>query len=180
VNIRTPLVAAVAAGVLLLATGCPGAESEASKKGKEARNAKVASSVACGQTGESLECRNLKKRLDRYENPSKISYIYLLADTGGIYAYFTVKGKVSSNLSQMLPEDTLVDGCNRSGEDCPQPLEAVGDDGSYGPNEDGIFFFTTDDVLVTWNGKYLLADAPLKIDAAELVLQYAAGSKPTK
>jgi hypothetical protein len=33
--------------------------------------------------------------------------------------------------------------------------------------------------MVTWNGPYLLTDAPLKVNAQNLVLQYQDGSKPT-
>lgn len=154
-------------------------DSKANTKATEARNDKVNSVVLCGETNASLECKNLQKRYSRYTSPSKISYIYLLADTGGIYSYFVVKGKVSSNLSQMGPTDQLVDACARAGEDCPQSVEAPGDDGSFGPNEDGIFFFTADDVLVTWNGRYLLTDAPLKVNAQNFVLTYQEGSKPT-
>lgn len=127
---------------------------------------------------DSLERRNLKEHLLRYNNPSKISYIYLLADTGGIYTFFTIKGKVSSNQSQMTTQELIVRRC-WSGTCDSAVVGAPGDDGSYGPNEDGIFFFTTDGVMVTWNGKYLLTDAPLKIDPAKLVLTYVDGSKPT-
>lgn len=176
-NILKRAAALTAIGALSL-TGCSH-ESASSKKGREAREEKAGAVVECGSPGEALECKNLKRRLDRYNNPTKISYIYLLSETGGIYSYYTIKGKVSSNLSQMLPSDTLVDGCTSSPQ-CPQPVEAPGDDGSYGPNEEGIFFFTTDDVLVTWNGTYLLSDAPMKINEANLILTYPSGSKPTK
>jgi hypothetical protein len=124
---------------------------------------------------DSLERRNLREKLLRYNQPSKISYIYLLSQTGGIYAYFTVKGKVSSNQSQMTTDQLELD----HGSYGQAVVSAPGDDGSYGLNEDGIFFFTTDGVMVTWNGPYLLADAPLKIDEAKVVLNYAPGSKPS-
>lgn len=61
-----------------------------------------------------------------------------------------------------------IDGCDRSGEDCPQPMEAAGDDGSFGPNESGIFFFTTEGVMVTYSGEYVLSDAPLKLSDNKL------------
>ena len=161
--------------ILLGASSC---NSPAKDKAQQARDKKAATVKLCTDPGASLECKNLAKRLDRYDNPSKISYIYLLADTGGIYAYFTVKGKVSSNLSQMGPMDQIIDCTDGSG--CSDVIvEAPGDDGSYGPNEDGVFFFTSDDVLVTWNGRYLLVDAPLRINEAGLVLPYVDGSKPT-
>lgn len=124
---------------------------------------------------DSLERRNLKEKLLRYNSPSKISYIYLLAQTGGIYSFFTVKGKVSSNQSQMTTDQFEID----HGSYGQAVVNAPGDDGSYGPNEDGIFFFTTDGVMVTWNGPYLLTDAPLKVNAQNLVLQYQDGSKPS-
>lgn len=128
---------------------------------------------------DSLERRNLKEKLLRYNNPSKISYIYLLSQTGGIYSFFTIKGKVSSNSSQMTTDQLIQTKCHSSNGCNDVTVNAPGDDGSYGPNEDGIFFFTTDGVMVTWNGPYLLTDAPLKVNAQNLVLQYQDGSKPT-
>lgn len=101
-------------------------------------------------------------------------------DIGGIYTFFTIKGKVSSNQSQMTTEDLIVRKCWSGGGCDNAVVGAPGDDGSYGPNEDGIFFFTTDGVLITWNGKYLLSDAPMKVNPANLVLTYVDGSKPTK
>lgn len=124
---------------------------------------------------DSLERRNVRERLLRYNKPSKISYIYLLADTGGIYSYFTIKGKVTSNSSQMTTDQFELD----HGSYGQAVVNAPGDDGSYGPNEPGIFFFTTDNVMVTWNGNYLLTDAPMKINAQNLVLNYKEGSTPS-
>lgn len=108
---------------------------------------------------DSLERKNLIEKLKRYNDPNKVSYIYLLSDTGEVITTYVIKGKVTSNQSQ-LTTDQLVRDC---GSACAVPVNAPGDDGSYGPNEDGIFFFTTEGTLVTWNGKYLLADRPLKV-----------------
>ena len=39
-------------------------------------------------------------------------------------------------------------------------------DSSYGNNEggdNGVFFFTTEGVLVEWSGKFLYSDVPLKL-----------------
>lgn len=132
------------------------------------------------QLKDSLERRNVKERLLRYNNPNKIGYIYLLTDTGGIYTYFTIKGKVSSTDSQMTTSELVVTKCHASNGCNEVTVPAPGDDGSYGPNEPGVFFFTADGVMVTWNGRYLLTDAPLKIEDKGLVLTYVDGSKPTK
>lgn len=129
---------------------------------------------------DSLERKNVSKRLLRYNNANKIGYIYLLTDTGGIYTYYTIKGKVSSTDSQMTTTDLIQSRCHDNNVCNDVTVPAPGDDGSYGPNEPGIFFFTSDDVLVTWNGKYLLTDAPMKISSQNLVLTYQEGSKPTQ
>lgn len=184
----TGMAAAIIALVTLLAlTACePKKTSTAQRSGqKQTEDAFAQQSAAVpypvNQLKDSLERRNVRERLLRYNNPTKISYIYLLADTGRIYAYFTIKGKVSSNQSQLTTTDLIAYGCDDGLDGCQAvTVPAPGDDGSYGPNEDGVFFFSTDGVLITWNGKYLLADAPLKIDEAKLVLNYMPGSKPTK
>jgi len=129
----------------------------------------------------SLERQNLRERLLRYNNPNKISYIYLLSEMGGIYAYYTVEGKVTANGSQMLAQDLLTRKCDGGGGTCSEPMVTTGpgDDGSYGPSEPGIFFFTTDGVMVTWSGPYLMTDAPMKIDEGSVTLEYQDGSKPS-
>lgn len=128
---------------------------------------------------DSLERKNLAERLLRYNNPSKISYIYLLAPNGStVVSYFTIKGKVTSNDSQMTTS-ALVDKYCYSGDCSFETVPAPEDDGSYGGNEPGIFFFTTDNVMVTWSGPYLMTDAPMKMNGQEIPLQYAKGSKPS-
>lgn len=160
-----PLAAALIATLAL--AGCT-EESSSSQKAKEDREQKASSVILCGAANDSLECKNLKERERRNSLPNAIGYVYLYNWDGSVKGYFTIKGKVSSTQSQMAPMDVLVDGCNRSGEDCPQAMEAAGDDGSFGPNESGIFFFTTEGVMVTYSGEYVLSDAPLKLSDNKL------------
>jgi hypothetical protein len=124
---------------------------------------------------DSVERRNLRERLLRFNKPDKIGYVYLLSNTGSVIAFYTIKGKVSSTQSQMTASD--VAECHNG---CSSPVvrQAPGDDGSYGDNEPGIFFFTTEDVLVQWSGQFIYADAPLKVTSAPLVV-LPEGSKPT-
>jgi outer membrane murein-binding lipoprotein Lpp len=159
------LAAVLAVGLTL--TGCS-EEPNASQKAKADREQKAKDVVLCGAANDSLECKNLKEREKRNSQPNAIGYVYLYNFDGSVKGYFTIKGKVSSTQSQMAPMDVLVDGCNRSGEDCPQAMEAAGDDGSFGPNESGIFFFTTEGVMVTYSGEYVLSDAPLKLSTNKL------------
>lgn len=152
--------AAVALGFGL--SGCSTEEDPALKE----RNEKQASNVKCGAANESLECKNLKERERRNSQPSAIGYVYLYNFDGSVKGYFTIKGKVSSTQSQMGPMDDAVDLCNNGY--CPEIMEAAGDDGSYGPNEEGIFFFTTEGVMVTYSGEYVLSDGPLKLSDTKL------------
>lgn len=160
----TKKLAAVAAGVLafvfLTASSC---ESEAEEKARKAREAKSASVIPCGATGESLECKNLKERERRNSQPNAIGYVYLYNFDGSVKGYFTIKGKVSSTQSQMGPMDSTMTHSYGN-----LTYEAPGDDGSYGPNEQGIFFFTTEGVMVTYSGEYVLSDGPLKLSDTKL------------
>lgn len=124
-----------------------------------------------------LERMNLRERLIRYSKADKISYIYLFSDQGQLLANYTVKGKVSNTSSQMTTSQTVDDYCG-SGEYCPMAIDAPMDDGTWGPSEDAIFFFTTDGVMVQWPGQYVLADAPLDL-TTQPVLVYNTGSKPS-
>jgi len=136
-------------------------------KAEKARADKEASVIMCGQKGESLECVNLREKLKRDSDPNRVTYLYEMSWTGEFIGYYVVKGKVSSTQSQMAPMDEGVRICpsNWTGVSaaCYALGEAPGDDGSFGPNEDGIFFFATDGNKITWNGMYQQSDKPLDI-----------------
>jgi hypothetical protein len=124
-----------------------------------------------------LERRNVRERLVRYADQNKISYIYLFSEQGQLIANYTIQGKVSNASSQLTTATQLIDGC---GSGCYEliGIDAPMDDGTWGPSEDAIFFFTTDGVMVQWNGPYVLADAPLNLTSTP-VLVYNEGSEPT-
>lgn len=166
---RTKKLAAIAVGIatvaLLTASSCN--STPESQKAFEDRMTKSADNVLCGAANDSLECKNLKERERRNAQPNAIGYVYLYNFDGSVKGYFTIKGKVSSTQSQMGPMDMIVDACISS-DYCPHVVEAAGDDGSYGPNEQGIFFFTTEGTMVTYSGEYVLSDAPLKLSENKL------------
>lgn len=110
---------------------------------------------------DSLERRNLRERLLRTNNPDAIGYVYILS-FGKFIGYYTIKGKVSSNQSQMTTDMLLVDsgGCQGCGD---IQVTAPGDDGSYGENEEGVFFFTTEGALVQTSSEYLYSDQPINV-----------------
>ena len=44
-------------------------------------------------------------------------------------------------------------------------------DGSYGENDTGIFFFTSDGKYIEWNGSYLYSDIPFTVDSPVLSIE---------
>lgn len=125
----------------------------------------------------SLERENLRSRIERFNDPNKVSYIYLLSDTGQIYTFLPIKGKVSSVNSKLTTGEQIVDDPYCWGESScgGHVVESPQEDGSYGTNGDAIFFFTTEDVYIEWNGKYLLADQPLQLTSQPLLIYDAFG-----
>lgn len=114
---------------------------------------------------DSLERRNLKERLLRQNDPDKIGYVYFFPfGAGEPLGYWTIKGKVSSTQSQMttdvLQVDTPDDGSNAK----DTVVTAPGDDGSYGQNEKGVFFFTTEGAMVqVCEECYFYSDQPVNL-----------------
>lgn len=104
-----------------------------------------------------LEKVNLQKKLDLEEDPNRLGYVYLVT-FGKPFGYYAIKGKVSSNGSQLEPEN-LVD-CPYS---CTAPvvIDGAQDDGTYGDGDPGIFFFTVDGTMVTTSLDYVYSSQPL-------------------
>jgi hypothetical protein len=111
------------------------------------------------QLKDSLERRNIRERLLRTNKPNAIGYVYVMS-FGKIIGYYTIKGKVSSTQSQMTTDQLELD----HGSYGQSVVNAPGDDGSYGANEPGIFFFTTEGAMVETNLDYIVADQPLPVD----------------
>ncbi len=118
----------------------------------------------------SLERVNLTERLERFNDPNKISYIYLLSDTGQIYTFLPIKGKVSSVNSKMSTGEQIVDDPFMMTGNPGVVVESPQEDGSYGTNGDAIFFFASDGTYFEWNGKYLLADRPFQLTEQPLLI----------
>jgi len=164
-------------GMALLLTGCGTQEPKTNPQSEGQRQTEQAfeqQSTAVpypvDKLKDSLERRNLRERLLRTNKPNAISYLYILSFAKPL-GYYTIKGKVSSTQSQMTTGQLVV--CTDKGGDgthyCEQHVVgAPGDDGSYGDNEDGIFFFTTDNVMVTTNLDYIVSEQPLPFDVPEL------------
>ena len=91
-----------------------------------------------------------------------LGYIILFAGNA-VVGRFVVDGKVSSLNSYLTPNSEyyeLVYGGNYDRYN--KWLADV--DGTYGENDNGIFFFTPDGKYVEWTGEYLYSDIPFEVE----------------
>lgn len=95
-----------------------------------------------------------------------LGYIVLFTDNGAVVGSFIVDGKVSSLNSFLTPDSEYYEqeyGSN--GYSCGNGNDWLADvDGSYGENDNGIFFFTPDGKYIEWTGTYLYSDIPFEVD----------------
>lgn len=92
-----------------------------------------------------------------------LGYIVLFTDSGAVVGSFIVDGKVSSLNSYLTPDSEFYEyACGGSYSYKNEWLPDV--DGTYGSNDNGIFFFTTDGKYVEWTGTYLYSDIPFVVD----------------
>jgi hypothetical protein len=99
-----------------------------------------------------------------------LGYIVLF-DKGVVFGKFIVDGKVSSLNSYLTPDSEYyeMDMTGRASVSDNTWLADV--DGSYGNNDNGIFFFTTDGKYVEWSGDYLYSDMPFEVDEPVLTIK---------
>lgn len=87
-----------------------------------------------------------------------LGYITLFTENGGIVGSFVVDGKVSSLNSFLTPDSEKYDGGGYRIDWLPDV------DGSYGNNDNGIFFFTPDEKYIEWTGTYIYSDIPMEVN----------------
>lgn len=88
-----------------------------------------------------------------------MGYIVLFTESGSIVGRFCVDGKVSSLNSYLTPDSEYYDGGGSVYNDWLADV-----DGSYGENDNGIFFFTPEGNYLEWTGTYLYSDIPFEVD----------------
>lgn len=98
-----------------------------------------------------------------------LGYIVLFTESGSVIGRFVVDGKVSSLNSFLTPDSEyyeIVYGGNWTKYN--KWLADV--DGSYGENDNGIFFFTPDGKYIEWTGTYLYSDIPFEIESPTILI----------
>lgn len=98
-----------------------------------------------------------------------LGYIVLFTESGSVIGRFVVDGKVSSLNSFLTPDSEYYELLY--GGDFSKENKWLADvDGSYGENDNGIFFFTPDGKYIEWTGTYLYSDIPFEIDESPTIL----------
>ena len=178
---RTAGLAAILMAALIALSGCDiGGPSAQDKSQKVTEDYQAAAEAAVPypldevKKGGFLERTLLAENLLRQNNKNRIAYVTLLNTLGQPVEQFTIQGMVFSLNSQMTTSQ-IVNGC---GSACGAVTTASGDNGTWGPEPDGIGFFDTNGVEHKWNGTYLESDAPDNLTTKPLIT-YDVNSAPS-
>jgi hypothetical protein len=165
--IRIPLLALAAASLTLLA-GCP----EESKSAKSIQAEKAQAAANSIEFTENAEIDNIKRRLELTSKPGLLGYIVLLNQSGQPVFYGAVKGKVTSGSKRLTkPDRATSDGTNGMLRAAPS------DEGTFGSSGEYVFFWTTNDQYIQWNGGYLYSDKPIRLSVQPLVVSVEPAAK---
>jgi hypothetical protein len=161
------LVCATAVATLAACTGSSGSQvaggNQVSQTTYKEFSAAVPYPFANAAPSDPLERKNLAARLTEYNAAGDTNYVYLFAwGSPTPIGYYVIKGKVSSTDSQMTATQ-ITTNCGQA-DGCV--VDAIGDDGSYGPEEGGqygVFFFTATGTLVETDQPFVVSSAPIKL-----------------
>lgn len=92
-----------------------------------------------------------------------LGYIILFTESGSTIGSFMVDGKVSSLNSYLTPDSEYYE-LHYGGQYSIENRWISDVDGSYGENDNGIFFFTPDGKYIEWTGTYLYSDIPFIVE----------------
>lgn len=91
-----------------------------------------------------------------------LGYIVLFSGNT-LVGNFVVDGKVSSLNSFLTPDSEYYEKTG-TGDNGSNNKWLADIDGSYGENDNGIFFFTPDGKYIEWTGTYLYSDIPFIVE----------------
>lgn len=97
-----------------------------------------------------------------------LGYVVLFAGNA-VLGSFVVDGKITSLNSYLTPDSEYYELVYGGTSTCTNRW--IADiDGSFGENDNGIFFFTPDGKYIEWNGTYLYSDIPFTVNTPVLTI----------
>lgn len=171
-NRKTILMFAVLTPIVLLgASECSSQEPTADQKNLKAQTTimeKATAKVPVPNVNNFLTRQYVAEWMRRMDDPSKVFYIYLLADTGNPVGYYVGTRPVSLCTLMTPPKKKWKGDWNQYGSETLGPAPTLsGVYGSGGGGCDTYYFFDAEsDALIHFaNFKYFVSDEPLSIDA---------------
>lgn len=166
IGIAVIVVAGLAAAML---SGCQRAD-EVRPAPARATQAQIAARAANSITFDrNAEIENINRRVKMTANPGQIGYVVLFNGTGQPIAYYGVRGKITSGSKRLTNVTAWVDrDCGEYR--CQGSEPAPSDEGTYGSSGEYVFFWTTDDQYIQWNGDYLYSDKPFRTRIEPIVV----------
>lgn len=152
--VKNKIVGAVAAGLLaaIALTGCAAGNYSTPAQERAAQQDAVTLDNSLG-----IEAQ--KERLSREDDESVVRYVYLI-NYGQVFGYYVITGGVYGADTQLAPEQEILRyGGNGN------VVDSAKDNGTYGGGDSGVFFITSDGVLVETTLDYIQADAPIQVYA---------------
>ena len=98
-----------------------------------------------------------------------LGYVVLMLEGVGVVGNYVIDGKVSSLNSFLTPDSEYYE--YSAGETSKKNNWLADVDGSYGENDNGIFFITTYGKYIEWTGTYIYSDIPYIVDDPILKVQ---------
>lgn len=171
---RMMLLGAMLASVAFV-TAC--GDTDASKRQQHRIAEQAAQSISFT---DNAEIDNIKRRLQLTSKPGMLGYVVLLNESGQPVYYAAVKGKPTSG-SKRLTRPMWLDRFTGPGiSDTTQVVAAPSDEGTYGSSGEYVFFWTTSDQYIQWNGKYLYSDKPIRLTVQPLVIDLPQAASAAK
>lgn len=177
------IISSIVVGLILLITltGCdyeaPAVEQssyEQSIKANEESAKAIISSDTLPKLTRSLERENIKRRLEFINQPDNVGYLYLISANGQLIREIQVLGKVSSLNSYLTPMEQIEWFNKDLGEywgDVPIVTSAPDLDGTYGENDNGIFWFDMNGIYGEWNGLYQYSSQRMTFTTQPLLIE---------
>ena len=157
------------ASVFILGNSCDMEKTttEIQEESRDALMDRAHDQVPVPQIDNFLTRRSIAKWMERNDDPSKIFYVYIIADTGNILGYYTASSRPVNFATFLTPPDKVE---RTSSSSVGRVLrQAPGADGVYygeGNGDNWFFFDAESDALVEIVGLNLfVSDEALELDA---------------